>query len=155
MRWIVYLITHGGALAVGFALGIYLLPIITAPPPADIEQLQAAAQSAQFTGEFSRERAGSDFFHWAEGSISVSDDSIVHIGAMSPGPDYKLYLVKGFVEDAEGFNAVKASAKRIGDVKAFEGFELPVPKGVSVAQYDTIVIWCEAFGVYITSAQYQ
>ena len=74
------LITHGAALAIGFGLGIYLLPILTAPPSPDAATLEQAAASASFKGEFTRDLKGSDFVHWGEGSISLSGDKIVHMG---------------------------------------------------------------------------
>ena len=149
------LITHGIALAIGFGLGIYLLPILTAAPAPDQEVLEQAAQNASFSGEFTRELAGSDFLHWGEGTISVSDTQITHIGEMSPGPDYKLYLVPEFVEDEAGFEAVKASSLQIGDIKGCKGFNLPVPAGTDISAYNTVLIWCEAFGEFITAAKYQ
>ncbi len=65
-RLIMFLITHGGvALAVGFALGIYLLPILTAPPPSpDAATLESMSQDALYTAEFTRDLPGSDFLHW-------------------------------------------------------------------------------------------
>ena len=51
LRWIFLAITHLGALAVGFALGIYLLPILTAPDSPDQEMLTEQSQNAVFTAE--------------------------------------------------------------------------------------------------------
>ena len=154
-KWIRFLFTHGIAAALGFALGIYLLPILTAPPSPDQATLEAAAEQASFSGEFTRELAGSDFLHWGEGTISISDDTVTHIGKMSPGPDYKAYLVPEFVEDEAGFERVKDQSLRIGDVKTFEGFSLDLPAGTDIAAYNTLLIWCEAFGEFITAAKYQ
>ena len=149
------LFTHGVAAALGFALGIYLLPILTAPPSPDQAALEAAAENASFTGEFTRELAGSDFLHWGEGTVSISENMVTHIGRMSPGPDYKAYLVPDFVEDEAGFEAIKAQSLQIGDVKTFEGFKLDLPAGTDVTAYNTLLIWCEAFGEFITAAKYQ
>ncbi len=155
MRWILLLGTHAGALAVGFALGIYLLPIITAPPSVDRSALADSAKQAMFEASFTRELAGSDFLHWGEGTVSVSASQIVHQGKMAPGPDYKVYLVKSFVEDEAGFVAVKDQSKQIGDVKTFDGFIVTVPAGVDVSAYNTVLIWCESFGEFITAAKYR
>jgi hypothetical protein len=107
MRWIVLAATHGVMLAAGFALGIYLLPIITAPPSPDRAMLEESAASALYTAEFSRDLSGSDFLHWGEGTVSVAPDRITHRGSLAPGPDYKLYLVPEFVEDEAQFEAVR------------------------------------------------
>ena len=43
MKWIVRLVTHGIAGVVGFALGIYLLPILIAPASPDETEVRSAA----------------------------------------------------------------------------------------------------------------
>jgi hypothetical protein len=102
LRWIILSATHGMMLAIGFALGIYLLPIITAPPSPDQAMLAESAQTALYKAEFQRDLKGSDFLHWGEGTVSVSPTRISHQGSLAPGPDYKLYLVPEFVEDEAG-----------------------------------------------------
>ena len=155
LRWIILAGTHGGALAVGFALGIYLLPILTAPEGPGEEVLAQSAASAVFEAEFTRELAGSDFLHWGEGTVSITPTQAVHTGALAPGPDYQLYLASEFVEDEAGFERIKDSALRIGSVKTFDGFLVDVPEGVNVADYSTVIVWCESFGEFITAAKYQ
>lgn len=155
MRRIILLITHGAMLAVGFALGIYALPILTAPPAPDAAMLEEKAQGAVFTGTFERDLAGSDFLHWGEGQVSLTERQIVHEGKLAPGPDYKLYLVPEFVEDEAGFEALRTRALRVGDVKGFSGFVLDLPEGVDLAQFNSVVVWCESFGEFITAAQYR
>ncbi len=155
IRWIVLAGTHAAALAIGFALGIYLLPILIAPKAPDSAVLAETAQSALFKAEFKRDLKGSDFLHWGEGTVSVAPGKIVHEGKMAPGPDYKLYLVKEFVEDEEQFLRVKDDAQRIGDVKTFDGFLLDVPQGVDVEAYTTVLVWCETFGEFISAAKYR
>lgn len=154
-RFIVLSFTHVAMLAVGFALGVYFLPILTAPAPLDQAVLEEQAQGAMFEGTFTRDLSGSDFLHWGEGKVSITPTAIVHQGALAPGPDYKLYLLKSFVEDEAAFEAVKSQAQLIGDVKTFDGVVVNVPEGVDVSDYTTVVIWCEAFGEFITAAQYQ
>ncbi|MFV1441235.1 MULTISPECIES: DM13 domain-containing protein [unclassified Phaeobacter] len=155
MRWILRLLSHGIALAFGFALGIYMLPILTAPQSPDAATLSESAKGARFTGSFSRNLAGSDFLHWGTGSISLSPQQITHMGELAPGPDYKLYLTPEFVDDEAGFEAIKAASARIGDVKMFDGLILPIPEGINIEDYTTVVIWCEAFGEFITAAKYR
>jgi len=138
----------------GFALGIYLLPILTAPASPDAEVLAQEATAAEFTATLTRDLAGSDALHWGEGTISVTPERIVHQGELAPGPDYKVYLAKDFVEDGASFEAIKDSAVQVGEVKSFEGFLLDVPEGVNVEDYNTVVVWCESFGVFITAGQY-
>ncbi len=155
MRRAFLILTHGIALAVGFALGIYALPILTAPKSPEAAELQAMAQDAAFTGSFTRELRGSDFLHWGEGTISLTATQIVHQGRLAPGPDYKLYLVPEFVEHEEEFLPLKAASVQIGDVKSFDGFILDIPQDLDPAAYTTVLIWCEAFGEFITAARYR
>jgi hypothetical protein len=84
-RWIALLLTHGVMLAVGFALGVYFLPILTAPPAPDQAMLERTAQSARYKATLTRDLKGSDFLHWGEGTISVSADKIVHMGPPRAG----------------------------------------------------------------------
>ena len=155
MRFLVFLVTHGIAGAIGFALGIYLLPILTAPESPDAAMLEEQAAAVEYNATLTRELRGSDFLHWGEGTISLTSDMIVHEGALSPGPDYKVYLTSEFVEHEDEFNPIKASAALVGDVKTFQGFLLDVPEGVDVSAYTTVVVWCESFGEFITAAQYR
>ena len=154
-RLFIALTTHTAALAIGVGLGIYLLPILTAPPSPDAETLQTMAQGAVFEGEFKRDLPGSDFLHWGEGTVSLTHGQLVHQGALAPGPDYMAYLVPEFVTDEAAFEAVKDQSLRLGAVKSFEGFVLDLPEGTDPTAYTTVLIWCEAFGEFITAAQYR
>ncbi|MEE4201676.1 DM13 domain-containing protein [Erythrobacter sp.] len=155
MRILALAASHLVTLGIGFALGIYLLPILTAPPSPEAETLAIEAQDARYSATLTRELAGSDALHWGEGTISVTDSSIVHQGALAAGPDYRVYLVDGFVEDEAGFEAVKDSAAFIGEVESFEGFLLDVPAGIDIEAYDTVIVWCETFGEFITAGRYR
>lgn len=148
-------VTHLSVLAFGFILGLYMLPILTAPQAPEAQMLSKAMSSAQYSGEFKRGLKGSDALHWGEGKISVSEDKIAHDGRLSPGPDYSLYLVPEFVENEEEFLSVKSQAKKIANIKSFNGFIAEVPKGTNVDQYSTVVIWCESFSEFITAAKYK
>lgn len=155
MRKLLLAVTHLAMLGLGFALGVYVLPILTAPKGPDRAALQAVAAQAMFSARFDRKLKGSDFLHWGEGEVRVARDRIAHEGRLAPGPDYKLYLVKEFVDTREGFLKVKSAAQRIGDVKTFDGFLLDVPAGVDVTAYTTVLVWCEAFSQFITAAKYR
>lgn len=155
LRWIVLSVSHAAVLAIGFALGVYFLPILTAPSSPDRAVLAEAAQAAEFRATFNRDLKGSDFLHWGEGDVSLTPREIAHEGRLSPGPDFKLYLVNEFVEDEEQFLRIKGDARLIGDVKTFDGFLVDVPQDVDVGAYSTVVVWCEAFSEFITAAQYQ
>jgi hypothetical protein len=147
--------SHAAMLALGFAVGIYVLPILTAPKGPDVAALQATVTSALYTGRFNRDLKGSDRLHWGEGELRVLTDRIAHEGRLAPGPDYKLYLSPEFVDTTDGFLAIKNKSRRIGDVKTFKGFIVEVPAGVDVSAYSTAVVWCESFSQFISAATYR
>jgi hypothetical protein len=154
-KLVVLTISHAIALAAGFALGIYVLPILTAPPAPSAAEVGSVAAAAAFKSEFRRDLKGSDVLHWGEGTVSVGPKAISLAGRVAPGPDYKLYLLPEFVDTKEGFLRVKARGARVGDVKTFENFIVPVPDGIDVTRYDTVVVWCETFSMFITAAKYR
>lgn len=147
--------SHALAAAGGFALGIYLLPILTAPAAPSAEAVKAESGQARFTGEFKRDLKDSDALHWGEGTVSVSPKSVSLLGRVSPGPAYKLYLSPSFVETEAEFLRLKGSMVEVGDVKTFENFIVPVPEGVDPARYTAVIVWCESFSQFITAAKYQ
>ena len=154
-RTLLLLASHGAVGAVGFAAGIYTLPILVAAPPPSAAELDAAAASAMFSGRFTRELKGSDRLHWGEGEVMVSATAVTHRGALAPGPDYKLYLSPEFGDDEASFAAVRPRMLRVGDVKGVGGFVLPLPAGADPAAYNTVVVWCETFGEFISAAKYR
>lgn len=147
--------SHLVVLLAGFVLGIYLLPILTAPAAPSAAQVQAAAGAASFKASFRRDLAGSDPLHWGDGEVSVGQQTIALMGKVSPGPDYKLYLVPEFVENEAQFLQLKSRSQRVGDIKTFENFIVPVPEGVDVARYTTVLVWCETFSEFISAAKYR
>jgi hypothetical protein len=148
-------VSHVVAVAVGFAVGIYTLPILTAPKGPSPAEVKSLAGSAEYTGQFRRDLKGSDLLHWGEGMVSVSRRAVSLMGKIAPGPDYKLYLSPEFVENEEGFSRVKERSVRVGDVKTFENFIVSVPESVDVSRYSTVVVWCESFSQFITAAKYR
>jgi hypothetical protein len=143
----------GVGLLVGFALGVYFLPILTAKDGLDRAALAQLEASAERRGTFTRDLAGSDAFHWGEGVVHVSRQRVWLDGRIAPGPDYRLYLTPEFVEDEAGFLGIKARSVDIGPVKAFTNFDLAVPPGVNVGDFPALLIWCEAFAEFFTAAR--
>ena len=154
-RWVILITTHLVMLAIGFAGGIYALPILTAPRAPDTAALQIIATETLYEGRLVRNLKGSDLLHWGEGEVRVSRNRIAHIGRLAPGPDYRLYLAPRFVDTKEAFLLTKDESLRVGDVKTFNGFIVEVPAGIDVRDYNAVVIWCEAFDQFISAAEYQ
>lgn len=155
MKKLLLLLTHLAALGVGFALGIYALPILIAPAAPTAAEVGAQVGPVAFTGQFRRDLKDSDALHWGEGTVSVGARGIGLAGRLAPGPDYKLYLSPEFVETEAEFLRLKPRMVRVGDVKTFENFVVPVPAGVDPAAYTAVIVWCESFGQFITAARYR
>ena len=75
----------------------------------------------------------------------------------------KQVIIKVYCNGSEGvvsttqsdFLSIKKSAQYVGEVKTFSNFIVEIPSQVSVNDYNTIVIWCEAFNEFITAAKYR
>ena len=155
MRTLLLIGSHLIALAIGFALGVYTLPILIATAAPSAAEVAAQMDKAAFKGQFRRDLKDSDALHWGEGTVSVSRTGIALAGELAPGPDYKLYLSPEFVETEADFKRLRASMVRIGDVKTFKNFLVPVPETVDPVRYNTVIVWCETFSQFITAAKYR
>ncbi|MCB1906402.1 MAG: DM13 domain-containing protein [Rhodocyclaceae bacterium] len=155
MKLLMVLLTHLLAALAGFAAGIYVLPILTAQPEPTPDQVRGAMQGASFSGEFRRDLAGSDLLHWGEGTVTVGPDRIAFAGRIAPGPDYKLYLSPVFVEDEAGFERHRLQMRKVGEVRSFGSFVVALPPGFDVGKFNTVIIWCETFGEFISAARYR
>ena len=60
-----------------------------------------------------------------------------------------------YVETGAGFLQIKADSTQIGPIKAFENFALDIPADVEASNFLAVLIWCEAFGQFITAARLQ
>jgi hypothetical protein len=155
MRKLLLVGSHLLALVSGFALGVYTLPILIAPPAPSAAEVAVQAEKATYRGQFRRDLKDSDALHWGEGTVSVSRASIALAGELAPGPDYKLYLSPAFVETEADFKRLKSSMVRVGDVRTFKNFVVSVPEAVDPERYNTVIVWCETFSQFITAAKYR
>ncbi len=160
----------GGVLGTGFgvALGFFFFPFVFPPPPAmeqlteaDVaprgERASAAPVSVSVrpiaTGMFVHANPA-DPVHYGKGKVSVYERTVFlepdfEVG---PGPAFHVYLVpKANVRDAA---AVKDTMYvDLGGLRAFKGSQrYPIPAGVNLKDYPSVVIWCERFGVLISPA---
>ncbi|MDD9983737.1 MAG: DM13 domain-containing protein [Gammaproteobacteria bacterium] len=141
----------------GFLLGVYALPIIVEWRHGVQERAEAPeADEHDPAGAFDRNSPGSDPLHWGEGRIRVSEGSLVFEEdvRLAPGPDYRVYLSKSFAQTKEEFLAIKPGAVEIASLEVFSGpLSFPIPPEVDPDVYDNVVVWCEAFAMYIASAR--
>jgi hypothetical protein len=152
---VLFFFSHLFVLAVGFGLGIYFLPILTAPKSLEISKIDNLQKQALYKTEFVKDLRGSDFLHWGEAEVTISNNIITVKGAIAPGPDYKLYLTNQFIEHEDEFLPIKSEAKYVAEVKTFKNFAINIPSNINVNDYNTVVIWCERFEEFITAAKYQ
>jgi len=92
--------------------------------------------------------------HYGKGKVSVYQRTVFLEGdfEVGPGPAFHVYLVpKANVRDAA---AVKdAMFVDLGGLRAFKGSQrYPIPAGVDLKNYSSVVIWCERFSVLISPA---
>jgi hypothetical protein len=145
--------THLAAVAAGFAGGIYALPILIAPEAPSDAEVRAAGSGALFTGRFVREPADSDTLHRGEGGVTISATAVALRGRVAPGPDYRLYLSPECVETEVEFERLEPKMVRVGEIRTFENFIVPLPPGVDPNAYRAVIVWCEAFRQFITAAK--
>lgn len=145
----------GGILGTGFgfALGILAFPYIFPPPPA-AEQLTEADRSALVaTGNFIHADPA-DPIHYGSGKVSVYEKTLFlepdfEVG---PGPKYHVYLVPK-ANIRQNSDVPDTMFVDLGRLRAFKGSQrYEVPGGVDLRKYQSVVIWCETFGVLISPA---
>ena len=147
--------SHVAALTLGFAAGIYALPILIAPEGPALSDIQSAQKQSRYKAEFRRDLAGSDPLHWGEGTVWVGAGAVSLTGRLAPGPDYKLYLSPEFVDSKEAFLRVKTSSARAGDIRTFDNFIVALDPAIDIEKFSTVVVWCETFSMFISAARYR
>lgn len=155
MKWLALIVSHALALGAGVGLGVYLLPIWIAPHPPSAQEVVERTGPAALVGTVSPTLRDSDWLHWGEGTLRVGPRAIGFVGEIAPGPDYKLYLSPEFVETEADFLRLKDRMVRVGDVRTFRNFLVPVPEGVDPTRLVAAIVWCETFGQFITAARYR
>jgi len=148
-------VTHCTVAVVGIAAGIYVLPILTAPLAPSEAKIKTLSPHAQYSAQFRKDLQDSDYLHWGEGVVSVGPDYVTLMGKLAPGPDYKLYLSPEYVVTEADFMRLKNTMVQVGDVRTFENFIVEVPATIDPSKFNSVIIWCEAFSQFITSAKYR
>ena len=145
----------GGVLGTGFgvAVGFFLFPYVFPPPPA-MDRLSAGEKTALVaSGRFIHANA-SDPVHYGRGAVSVYRRTVFLEDSFEVGPGRKfhVYLVPKRVVRSSG-DVAGTMFLDLGRLRAFKGSQkYPIPSGVELADYPSVVIWCAQFGVLISPA---
>ena len=154
-KLIIPALTHLFVLVFGFVLGIYLLPILIAPKAPDKNFIINESNKAVYKAEFIRDLDGSDLLHYGDGEVFLEENKISFVGKLAPGPDYRLYLTKTFTQNEEEFLKIKMDSLYVGDVKTFTNFTVSSKVNLPLENYNSLIVWCESFNEFITSAKYK
>jgi hypothetical protein len=145
----------GGVLGTGFgvALGFFFFPFVFPPPPAADQLTEAERLKPVATGTFIHANP-SDPIHWGRGRVSVYERAVFlepdfEVG---PGPAFHVYLVpKASLRASSDLG--EAMFIDLGGLRAFKGSQrYPIPVGVDLKNYQSVIIWCRQFSVLISPA---
>ncbi len=137
----------------GFAAGVLVFPFLFPPPPVNETVGDRAPEEAIAHGRFIHAEP-SDPLHYGAGGVTVYPD-VLHLEEdfnVGPGPKYHVYLVP-LAEVTPDTPVDETMFVDLGRLKAFTGSQnYAIPEGVNLADYSSVVIWCEQFGVLISPA---
>jgi hypothetical protein len=145
----------GGMLGtgVGVALGFFIFPYVF-PPPAGSDQVTAAERSRLIASGTFIHANPSDPVHYGKGHVSVYETTVFLESdfGVGPGPAFHVYLVpKASIRASSDLK--DAMFVDLGGLRAFKGSQrYPIPAGVNLKDYQSVIIWCERFGVLISPA---
>ncbi len=142
-----------GGLA-GLATGLLVYPHLPLSR-SDGGQFQAAAPGALRAAAAFVQADPNDRLRYGTGSASVFE-RLVRLEedfAVGPGPKYHLYLAPS--KDLDPDTRVEESMfVDLGPLRAFAGAqEYPIPAGVDIADFGSLVIWSEQLNVLISPAE--
>lgn len=61
----------------------------------------------------------------------------------------------GLAALAQGFERLKSMMVEVGMVRTFENFLVRIPADIDPGARTMVIVWCEAFGEFITAARYR
>jgi hypothetical protein len=137
----------------GVALGFFIFPYVFPPPPATEALTEADRSRLVATGTFIHANTA-DPVHYGKGKVSVYERTVFlepdfEVG---PGPAFHVYLVpKASIRSSSDMKDVMFVD--LGRLRSFKGSQrYPIPAGVDLAKYPSVIIWCERFSVLISPA---
>jgi len=112
------------------------------------------------SGQFNPDATDSDALHRGSGGVQIvrfGDEAKLVFNEdfqVSNAPDLRVYLSPDRnVLTKEGFNATKDQSIDLGSMRQFSGYQVyDIPAEYDIDDFQSVNIWCEAFGVYMTTA---
>lgn len=149
-------------MAIGTLIGLMVLvplswvllsPLWTRSELIEVGPMEVAAAGAEAAtivaqGSF----RGADEFHFGRGTVALvaapSGESVLRLESFSVrnGPDLHVYLSP----DPAGY---AGEVLDLGPLQATDGsFNVPIPAGVDLERYQSVLIWCDPFAVLFAVA---
>lgn len=149
-----FLIAAALGLAGGVALGIFVYPYVFLADIVATEKVEEPAKRKRLArGTFTHPNP-SDPIHYGKGRVTVYE-GLLHLEPdfeVGPGPKFHVYLVPE-KEVVPSTNVARTMFVDLGRLKAFKGSQnFPIPAGIDMTKFGSVVIWCEQFGVLISPA---
>jgi hypothetical protein len=145
------IVAGAGGMLIAFPF-LFPLPIVSDP----VSEMAGLRRAQTF--KFDESAPGRDSIHWANGTGAIyraDGASVLRLDdtfAAGPGPNYWIYLNTTPVGDEDTFLA-DSGRLRIAPLKSFKGSQnFALPKGLDLAPFQTVTVWCETFSAYIGSA---
>ena len=156
-RWItVFLIGGVFGTAFGVAAGLFAFPYVF-PPPEAMDVLSADEKTELVAnGQFIHANP-SDPIHYGSGGVEVYERTVFlkENFEVGPGPAFHVYLVPK-EEVRQSADVSGTMFIDLGKLRAFKGSQkYPIPAGVDLKNYPSVVIWCAQFGVLISPVDLQ
>jgi hypothetical protein len=151
----VVVFVFGGLLGTvfGVLLGFFMFPYVFPPPPATETLTEADRSRLVATGTFIHANP-SDPVHYGKGKVSVYERTVFleQDFEVGPGPAFHVYLVpKASIRASSDMKDVMFVD--LGRLRSFKGSQrYAIPAGVDLANFPSVIIWCERFGVLISPA---
>ena len=145
----------GGVLGTGFgfAAGILVFPYLFPPPEVNEPLIDEAEREVVAQATFIHANP-SDPIHYGRGTATLYDD-LVRLEAdfeVGPGPKFHVYLVP-LAEVTPQTEVERTMFVDLGRLKSFAGSQnYAIPEGIDLADFGSVVIWCEQFNVLISPA---
>ena len=145
----------GGVLGTGFgfAVGILVFPYLF-PPPEVNEPLVGKTEREVVANATFIHANPADPIHYGRGTATLYDD-LVRLEAdfeVGPGPKFHVYLVP-VSEVTPDTQVERTMFVDLGRLKSFAGSQnYAIPQGIDLADFGSVVIWCEQFNVLISPA---